>query len=119
MLQIRELGGMHLASFPITMVQGGFADVLLCRWFQDGRRQNLGTAAMVTAGVWVGVLEIGCVRFDHIEKSLRSGPRVAVIPAVAKPGMLCRLRQAAYLSESKESGREAKVRLSAKDVLPQ
>ena len=79
MLQIGELGGMHLASFPIAMVQGWFADVLLCRWFPQGRMQNLRIAAMATAGVWVAVLGFGWVRFDQIEKSLRPGPRVAVI----------------------------------------
>lgn len=86
MLQIGELGGMHLASLPIAMAQGWAAEFLIRRfgWVCDAGRRGEGVRAMrvsgaVVAGVWILVPAYGCVRFAQVEQASRPGPRVAAI----------------------------------------
>jgi apolipoprotein N-acyltransferase len=83
LLQIGELGGIHLASFPVAMAQGWFADTLLRNL--DGARERKGfcwptrAATLAAVATWATVLIFGVVRYRQMEASVRPGPRLAMI----------------------------------------
>lgn len=87
MLQIGALGGMHLASVPIAMVQGWAADVLLaCFSRRRAEREKrvrftpaFGAATVAVMVVWCGVLVYGTIQLHRIEGMMHPGPRIAVI----------------------------------------
>lgn len=84
MLQILDLGGTLMVSFPIAMVQGLLADVWIAavrsRDEPEIRWKRLPWAgASASVGIWIAIAIYGHARLDEIEQSLVTGPRVAVI----------------------------------------
>lgn len=90
MLQIADLGGYGMATLPLAMVQGWFADLLLSLKVHGKSRRipirfnlssNRGfvTASALLAITWVSVAAYGHWRLRSIQDELLVGPTVAVI----------------------------------------
>ncbi len=82
LIQVAELGGIFALSFPIAMVQGLLADLILTRLEPDQsvsafRRHRWALASV--AAVWVALPAWGTWRIAFIEAGLTPGPTVAVI----------------------------------------
>ncbi|MFO8027238.1 MAG: hypothetical protein R6U56_06220 [Opitutales bacterium] len=105
MLQVADLGGYGLATLPLAMLQGWFADCLLLTGCHDSRaarggsalrrrfatgcksaRLRLSTASL--AVVWLLVAIYGHWRIAQIEGGMQAGPSIAVIQpdVIALPG---------------------------------
>lgn len=105
MLQVADIGGYGLATLPLAMLQGWFADLFLRLsqqsaktdspgWsfgarFSSGLRDTLLRLATASlAAVWLFVVIYGHWRIVQIEEALKQGPHIAVMQpdVVALPG---------------------------------
>lgn len=81
MLQIADLGGLHLVSLPIAMTQGFVADLFLAgrKSSAGGRMERLRLPVTLLAGTWLASAAYGHWRLGEVESRQSEGPRIALV----------------------------------------
>ena len=90
MLQIVDLAGAGFAAFPLALIQGWFADVLLSGWQTQTQSLATGTRNIlkklcfsfptaVLIMTWTGVWVYGHWRLADVESGLKPGPKLTVV----------------------------------------